>query len=333
MNTRKLRSFAILFLISVIGLVSTACTIANKSEVAQANKPVVTVNIPLTEAGAILGDNVTIQVIAIDTKGISRVELSIDGKPYATMVAAPDSTSFSGAQSWTPETIGNHVVQAQAFNIDEVAGDAVQSFVIVNAKDDTQGSQSAEAVAETATEVPPTATEVVNDTLPTATTMPPTNTAVPPTNTAVPPTNTPIPPTATNTMVLADPPQPLPNIYSFSANKYTIDWNEEVTLQWALDGAEWAHLKYENELGATGEYGVVAPGSETIKLTSTTTYTLIAHNASGDTTAEIVVNVNPLIIAPIFPTVIVVPLATPTPAIVFPLPTGIAIPTIVIPGF
>ncbi len=329
MKQRYFRVTAIFFSAILLAVFTSACQLVDSSK--EESKPVITITLSTTEDVPV-GDAVTMQVAALDAKGISRVEITVDGKPFATLAAGADATTFNGSQTWTPETVGSHVIQAVAFNVENAASDPVQAFVTVKAK---------ATLADTKAETQPTNTpaKTSNDTLPTATHISPTNTPVPPTATSVPSTNTPVPPTATSvpptntpippTSTATPPPQPLPNIYSFTASRYTLDWGESTTLQWALDGAEWAHIRYVTAVGGTGEYGVVAPGSEVITPSTTTTYTLIAHNSSGDTTAQIVITVNPLNIMPVFTPIIPVPMNTPTPT---PTPFAVpALPTIVIP--
>jgi uncharacterized protein YraI len=114
----------------------------------------------------------------------------------------------------------------------------------------------------------------------------PTSTSTP-TDTPQPthtPTNTPTP---THTPTNVPPPQ-VPTIFYFQSDHYTITAGQSATLSWDLANAQWAHLRY----GSTEE-GVVAPGHKTVSPGSTTVYTLIAHNAAGDTTADVTITVNP----------------------------------------
>jgi len=129
-----------------------------------------------------------------------------------------------------------------------------------------------ESVSIVETPAPPTYTPTSTGT--------PTNTPQP-TNT---PTNTP-PPTNTPTNV---PPPQLPVIHFFQSDHNTITAGQSATLSWDLSGAQWAHLRYDGH-----EDGVTAPGNRTVSPDSTTTYTLIAHNAAGDTTADVTITVNP----------------------------------------
>ncbi|MBN1220930.1 MAG: SH3 domain-containing protein [Anaerolineae bacterium] len=77
-----------------------------------------------------------------------------------------------------------------------------------------------------------------------------------------------------------------PTIYSFTADRYIIAPGESVTLNWDLANAKTAYLRHNGV-----EEGVVAPGSKTIAPTSDTTYTLIARNDAGETTAQLSIQV------------------------------------------
>lgn len=353
MKQQYFRATTILMMSILLLAFTSACQLVDSSK--EQTKPVVTLTLSATEDVPV-GEAVTMQVAAIDTKGINRVEITVDGKPFATLAAAANTTTFNGSQTWTPETVGSHVIQAIAFNVDDTASDPAQVFATVKAASAANIATATEApaaptntpaggsndtlptdtpisptntpapAAPTNTPVPPTNTPA--PAAPTNTPVPPTNTPVPPTNTPVPPTNTPVPPTNTPA------PQPLPTIHYFTTSESDVSWGTPITLQWDLDGADWVHLKITQTDGYVDEQPVVAPATMTFTPTVTTTYMLIAHNSSGEATAQVTVNVAPLqflppiIITPIIP----MPMNTPTPTPSIVLPT-IVIPTIVIPGF
>ena len=110
----------------------------------------------------------------------------------------------------------------------------------------------------------------------------------PPTPTPTPtplPTSTPVPSvTPTHTAVPRR-----PTVYSFTADRYTIHPGQSVVLRWDLADAEFAYLRYGD-----AEEGIVAPGNKMVNPSSTTTYTLVAGNAAGETTAQLVITVIPL---------------------------------------
>ena len=108
----------------------------------------------------------------------------------------------------------------------------------------------------------------------------------PPTPTPTPlPTSTPVPSvTPTHTAVPRR-----PTVYSFTADRYTIHLGQSVVLRWDLADAEFAYLRYGD-----AKEGIVAPGNKMVNPSSTTTYTLVAGNAAGETTAQLVITVIPL---------------------------------------
>ena len=109
---------------------------------------------------------------------------------------------------------------------------------------------------------------------------------VPPPPTPTPlPTSTPVPSaTPTHTAVPRR-----PTIYSFTADRYTIHPGQSVVLRWDLADAEFAYLRYGD-----AEEGIVAPGNKMVNPSSSTTYTLVAGNAAGETTAQLIITVIPL---------------------------------------
>lgn len=78
-----------------------------------------------------------------------------------------------------------------------------------------------------------------------------------------------------------------PTIFSFTADRYNIGPNEEVTLKWDLENAQAAFLRYDDE-----EEGVVAPGSKSVSPDEDTRYVLVARNEAGETTAELSIDVS-----------------------------------------
>lgn len=94
----------------------------------------------------------------------------------------------------------------------------------------------------------------------------------------------PPPPTATPTPVPAVTQRP--TILSFTADRYDIRAGENVTLSWDLVDADAAFLRYNNE-----EDGVVSPGTKVVAPLEDTTYTLVARNDLGETSAQLTITV------------------------------------------
>lgn len=209
----------------------------------QAAKPTITITAPTANSSFTLGQEIMVQSIVADPKGVSRVELWADGQQAHVQAVAPAATSYAADQPWKPAAPGSHILEVRAFNIENTAADPVQLIVMVT---DAGGQGQPDIPATTVPDTLPTAA-ITSDTLPTATsgappqatntvpsavltpqtitptTVPPTATSAPgtaapttpaptavpatPVPTTVPPTATPVPPTAAPTPI---PPTPVP---------------------------------------------------------------------------------------------------------------------------
>ena len=78
-----------------------------------------------------------------------------------------------------------------------------------------------------------------------------------------------------------------PTIFSFTADRYTVTPDEDVTLKWDLENAQAAFLQYDGR-----EEGVASPGSKTVSPDEDTKYILVARNEAGETTAELSIEVS-----------------------------------------
>ncbi len=154
MKRQTLRTYSI-FVILMIALSTTAC---NGLLPQNAAKPSVALSVTQANGdGLTVGESVTVQIAAVADGGISRVELLVDGQLYATLPVTPAASPYLVSQSWTPEMVGSHIIQAIAYNADNQASDPGQVIVSV-----------AEAVVEGGSE--PVQVDVeeaaFNDTLP-----------------------------------------------------------------------------------------------------------------------------------------------------------------------
>jgi hypothetical protein len=116
--------FVLLFFIATL----FGCTIAPVS-----SKPVVSIGSPPNGALVPVGQEVLVQAIAVDTVGIARVELWVDG--MLNTVAQPPSpqASYSGVLRWTPTILGAHTLMAKAVNTTSVTSDpAVVAITVVS---------------------------------------------------------------------------------------------------------------------------------------------------------------------------------------------------------
>ncbi|MDX1522212.1 MAG: SH3 domain-containing protein [Anaerolineae bacterium] len=117
------------FTILGLSLVVSACARGTS----QPAKPIANITAPENASSFSVGQEVDITFSAADVKGVSQVELSIDGQPLRIQTVDPPVNSFVGSQSWTPETAGSHSVELRAFNVDGDVSDSVQITVIINA--------------------------------------------------------------------------------------------------------------------------------------------------------------------------------------------------------
>lgn len=365
-DTRRPQSTILIALVALL-VATLACGIGTS----QATKPAVVIASPQAGNSFTIGQEVIVQSVATDAKGISRMELWVDGQPVHTQAVAPPVTSYTASQPWTPAIVGSHAIEVRAYNVDNNSSDPAQIIVTVTeASVEVTPEPGDTSVVPTPTGTPPSPTTTPTATTPTTTDqttsegatvtaliglnirtgpgaeypvigglpagqssqitgknpegtwwqiiypsnsdgrgwisasdkysaakntegvpvveVPPLPTDIP-TSTATPtatPTST---PTATATSS-ATPQPPKPVIYSFTADRYTINAGESVTLHWDLANAQAAYLRYDGV-----EEGVVAPGHKTLSPATTTVYTLAARNEAGETTAQLTINVNPAV--------------------------------------
>ena len=125
-------------------------------------KPAITITSPRNGDQVVVGQELLVQLLALDDAGIVRVELEVDGVPER--VDAPeaqDAVSVEMTQAWTPATAGRHTLSITAYNSDGIASDAATVVV-----------EAVPAGSVVATIPSPTATEVIiptNTPAPTAT--------------------------------------------------------------------------------------------------------------------------------------------------------------------
>ena len=125
------RTWMIFVVVVAIGLM-VACTCVPPSPVAQQSKPTVVIASPADGAEALVGQAVSVQAVAADSQGISRVTLSVDGVLVDTVNSPSPQPSLGTTLSWTPNTPGVHVLTVMAYNASGAASDP--ALVKVNAK-------------------------------------------------------------------------------------------------------------------------------------------------------------------------------------------------------
>jgi len=161
------------YLILLVGLglllMMPACT---GGPSAQAGPPIASITSPENNSGVSAGQRVTIAFSAADVKGVSQIELVIDGQAVRVETVNPPVNSFVASEPWTPQAPGSHVIEVRSFNVDGVASEPARIVVIVNAPVD----------AASPTPIP------VDTPTPPVSLVPPTPTLAPPAPTSTPAT-------------------------------------------------------------------------------------------------------------------------------------------------
>jgi hypothetical protein len=207
MSTARLRYLS---LVLVMGLVLggiLACDIGSGP-----SKPTITITAPTSDTQFEEGEDVIILSSANDAKGVTRVELYVDGGLYRTdsSPGAEGEKSLAMAQTWVAADPGRHSLSVIAYNVDGAESDPwAVTLEVVEA-----GGAVTPPPAATNTPLPPPEA--------TATTPPPSETVPPP-----PPTDT------------AEPELPDLVLERLSINPSDPDWDESIEV--AVDIANVGH--------------------------------------------------------------------------------------------
>ncbi len=260
-----------LFLILISFVIILACSTGTAIET---GKPTVALAAPLANSSHIVGQEVKVQAAVVDTEGISRVQLWVDGQLVNSQDVEPPLPSMTIRHSWTPDTLGNHIIEIKAYNTNNRVNEPVQVFITV--------------IETTAIEpiLPPTTAPTViaqasaSPTAPPETTVPE-PTATPTTLATLPPVATPTP---TDTPQYSSQRQPI--IHSFTADRYTIKAGEKVTLSWQIENVRAYSLRYNGKVEEI-------PGNNSIEMLplNTTVYELVVSSDTGTTTKSLTVTV------------------------------------------
>ncbi|MCS7260451.1 MAG: FHA domain-containing protein, partial [Anaerolineae bacterium] len=152
--------------------------------------PQVAITAPPNGAIVSPGQEIEVQVVAQDARGVTRIDLWVDNVLYASQ-SAPDArgqTSFAVVHRWMPSTPGSHALLAKAYNVN--GQETLSPIVLVTVMQPTEAIS--QLPSPQATEGLPPAPVDTPTPLP-----PPTNTPLPATPTPVPP---PTPTTCTDEM-------------------------------------------------------------------------------------------------------------------------------------
>lgn len=118
---------AVLLVFIVIILTSLSCVLSSGEA-----PPSITINFPAEDASVEIGQETEIVSTASSEAGISRVELSIDGR--VVHIASPSGgnpTTFAAIQPWTPETVGDTTISVIAYDINGDSSESASITVMV----------------------------------------------------------------------------------------------------------------------------------------------------------------------------------------------------------
>jgi len=266
MNSTRVGYLALVLVALLLAGGVLACDIGMGGEAA---KPSIVMTAPTSGAQFQVGEEVDILSSASDPKGVSRVELYVDGQLNRTD-PSPDptgSTEVSIFQTWLAEEPGTHTLSVIAVNVD---GEESDSWAVTIRVVGDAGSPSPSPTLEGG--LPVTVTATIEP-------PPPADTATVP-----PPTPTVPPPTAT-----VDPNAPV--IKYFRANgqdeSYTAIPGETVVLSWEWDQVEAGYM----DPGNVAMVCPTMPCTFIVVPEGTTTYTLKAINSSATTKVSLTVEV------------------------------------------
>ncbi len=130
MNYRPFRTFALLFIVLSLG--ALACDMSDIAALfGGGGKPTVVITSPPSGSQYQEGQDVAIQSTSTDSKGISRVELLVDGTIVRTDPLPNPQPQFAVIQTWKA-TQGTHTLSVRAYNTANTPSDPIAISVAVS---------------------------------------------------------------------------------------------------------------------------------------------------------------------------------------------------------
>jgi hypothetical protein len=268
MKSSHLRYLGLFFVLFFLLGSTLACELP--STTSAPSRPTIIISSPTSGEEFQVGEQVTILSSANDTKGVSRVELYVDGALYASDRSSNPGgdTGVAMFQTWVAEHPGPHTLSVIAVNVDGQPSDPWAVTIRVT------GQAAPPSASPTTGEAPALVVTATFTVMPTETVPPP-----PPA-----PTATSLPPTPT-----LNPEAPL--IKYFRANgqdgSYTAAPGERVTLSWDWERVGAAYLDPGNVPLACP----TMPCTFIVVPEGTTTYTLRAINPVATTKLSVTVEI------------------------------------------
>jgi hypothetical protein len=149
------RSWLIVVLALTISMFLVACDLLGGGAKV---KPSITINAPGAGAQVPLGQEVLIRSTSLDEKGVTKVELIVDGVPYRVdpSINPEGESPFVASQPWVPSAVGSHTIAVKAYDGDGLVSDPASISLVVVEKDAQASTPSEEATATATTVTPPT---------------------------------------------------------------------------------------------------------------------------------------------------------------------------------
>jgi hypothetical protein len=82
----------------------------------------------------VVGQEIAIQSVSVDpdNRGLSRVDVLVDGEVIGSQAATPGVTSYAAGQTWRPTAPGTHLIEVRAYNLAGLASDPAQANITVS---------------------------------------------------------------------------------------------------------------------------------------------------------------------------------------------------------
>ena len=131
-----MRQFIVIFSV-LVTLVLCGCNLVGGDAALTATPEIPTVEFqfPNNNVAVVSGTDLQIQLLAQDSHGIARIELTVDGQPHQTAAPVDSETVpvFTVDMNWLAEGIGLHSLQAVAYRLDGSASNPAMINVNVTA--------------------------------------------------------------------------------------------------------------------------------------------------------------------------------------------------------
>jgi hypothetical protein len=111
--TRRSQGIAAITVLLLLMIEILACELPG---LGGGTKPTVVILSPVSGSQVKTGETVAIQSSATDVKGVTRVELWVDGSLVHSEVNPQQQLAFSITQEWTAAVLGSHSVTVKAYN-------------------------------------------------------------------------------------------------------------------------------------------------------------------------------------------------------------------------